>query len=139
MKLNLTAIELGQIVGAKSISPLNDALISEVAYDSRNISTGEGIVFFALDGAQQSGFFHVEDAYQKGVRIFVLKMFPDLVRTDALYLIVSDPLKALQDLAAFHRKRLNYPIIAITESIGKTRPTAADPIKKNIPRANCHF
>lgn len=120
MKLNLTAIELGQIVGAKSISPLNDALISEVAYDSRNISTGEGIVFFALDGAQQSGFFHVEDAYQKGVRIFVLKMFPDLVRTDALYLIVSDPLKALQDLAAFHRKRLNYPIIAITGSIGKT-------------------
>lgn len=120
MKLNLTATELVQIIGAKSIGPLNDVLISEVAYDSRNINSSQGVVFFALEGAKENGAKYINDAYQKGVRCFVLTTIPAHLEAAALYFVVPDTLKALQNLAAYHRKRLAYPILAITGSVGKT-------------------
>lgn len=39
---------------------------------------------------------------------------------EANFLVVKDTLKALQKLAAHHRKRFNIPVIGITGSNGKT-------------------
>ena len=39
--------------------------------------------------------------------------------TDANFLVVEDVLKALQQLAVFHRRQFNIPVIGITGSNGK--------------------
>lgn len=39
---------------------------------------------------------------------------------DASFLLVTDTLDALQQLAAHHRKQFNIPVIGITGSNGKT-------------------
>ncbi|NQV02717.1 MAG: bifunctional UDP-N-acetylmuramoyl-tripeptide:D-alanyl-D-alanine ligase/alanine racemase, partial [Bacteroidia bacterium] len=39
---------------------------------------------------------------------------------DPIYIVVSDTLTALQQLAAYHRRQFSYPVIAVTGSNGKT-------------------
>jgi alanine racemase len=62
------------------------------------------------------------------VRSFVISKESESVRSrsftspgpDANFLIVSDVLKSLQLLAAFHRRRFRIPVVGITGSNGKT-------------------
>jgi alanine racemase len=120
MKLNLTHDQLIDILAAHFVGTPCATVVQEVEYDSRKISRSEGVVFFGLNGPKRSGFEFVQTAYDKGIRIFILDQHPTEVQTAACYYIVEDVLEALQKLAAFHRKRINYPILAITGSIGKT-------------------
>ncbi|MDP5066034.1 MAG: alanine racemase [Crocinitomicaceae bacterium] len=120
MKLNLTHAQLTDLLGAAHIGAPTTALVQEVIFDSRKISRSEGVAFFGLNGPKRSGFDFVAPAYAKGIRIFVLDQQPAEVYPDATYYIVEEVLAALQQLAAFHRKRINYPIVAIAGAIGKT-------------------
>lgn len=120
MKLNLTHAQLIDIFAARFVGTSSTALVQEVVYDSRKISHSEGVAFFGLNGPKRSGFEFVQTAYDNGIRIFVLDQQPAEVLPAACYYIVEDVLAALQKLAAFHRKRINYPILAITGAIGKT-------------------
>lgn len=120
MKLNLTAQELGALLATKTLGKPGFGLIQEVAYDTRHLPRTEGVVFFGLKGGFRHGNEYVTEAYQKGIRYFVLDTKPAQMAPDACYFIVQDTLLALQDLAAFHRSRIKYPILAITGSIGKT-------------------
>ena len=120
MKLNLTHAQLTDLLGAAHIGAPTTALVQEVIFDSRKISRSEGVAFFGLNGPKRSGFDFVQTAYDKGIRIFVLDQQPAEVLPAACYYIVEDVLEALQKLAAFYRKRINYPILAITGAIGKT-------------------
>ena len=52
--------------------------IQQVAYDTRLITSGEELVFFALQGPQLSGLEFVSSAYEKGVRYFVVESLKDL-------------------------------------------------------------
>jgi len=120
MKLNLTHVQLTDKLAAHWVGTPQDVLIQEVIYDSRKISRSEGVAFFGLNGPKRSGFEFVQTAFDKGIRIFVLDQQPAEVQPAACYYIVEDVLAALQKLAAFHRKKINYPILAITGAIGKT-------------------
>lgn len=120
MKLSITHAQLIDILGATSLGAQINLSVQEVVYDSRKISRSEGVAFFGLNGPKRSGKDFVQDAYQKGIRIFVLDQQPAEVRPDANYYIVPDVLEGLQKLAAFHRIRINYPVCAITGAIGKT-------------------
>jgi alanine racemase len=76
-------------------------------------------VFFALQGIKKNGLIYCEDAYKKGVRCFVVAekiSLPD----DCFIIQVDDTLRSLQKLAIYHRSLIQYPIIAITGSYGKT-------------------
>ena len=120
MKLQLSPSQFSDIINAKCIGALKDGLIQEVVYDSRKITRTSGVVFFGLNGPKRSGKDFVATAYEKGIRFFVLDCAPTTLAADANYLIVDDVLFALQALAAFHRKQLKYPIVAIAGAIGKT-------------------
>ncbi len=99
----------------------SEAMVSHVLYDSRKILSGNGALFFALHGTNRSGEQFVFDAYEKGVRWFVIdeKVAIPTLR-DAVFIQVIDPLIALQKLAGYHRLQFNYPVVAITGSVGKT-------------------
>lgn len=120
MKLDLTARILAKIIDADLIGDLHSALINEVAFDSRQLRRTDGVVFFALKGPKQSGANYISSAYKLGIRNFVVEELPKPLLPEANYLVVRDSLFALQRLAAFHRQRITYPILAITGSIGKT-------------------
>lgn len=120
MKLGLTIAQFSGIIGATCFQQSQEVMIQEVAFDTRTIIRNQGVVFFGLNGANRNGSMFINDAYQKGIRLFVVESQPKDHFADASFFIVGDALVALQHLAAFHRKRLSYPILAVAGSIGKT-------------------
>lgn len=93
---------------------------THVVYDTRKIIVAEGALFFALSGIRDGHSF-ISDAYNQGVRLFVVSEKPDTFQfPEAHFFHVEDTLKALHALAKHHREQFSIPIIAITGSIGKT-------------------
>ncbi len=86
--------------------------------DSRNLSNPAQTVFFALKGGHRDGHEFIEDLYAKGVRKFVVSKQIHL--KDGYVFQVGDPVFTLQRWAAHHRAKLNFPMLAITGSNGKT-------------------
>ena len=100
-----------------------DALrFASVSIDSRTI--GENDLFVAVKGETHDGHAFLEDVVAKGCRGIVLARekkeaaagFPETV----VRVLVPDTIRALGDLAAFHRGRFSIPVTAITGSNGKT-------------------
>ena len=113
--------KIARIIGAES-SGLREAKIGILLTDSRSLSDPAGSLFFALSTAHNDGHRYIRDLYNRGFRNFVVNKTFEEINTmpEADFLRVSDTLKALQQLAAFHRKRFNIPVIGITGSNGKT-------------------
>lgn len=120
MKLNLEYSDFCQILGGTHYCGSNKSIVNEVAYDSRKISGALGQVFFALTGEFRDGHAYLNDAYRKGVRLFVVSEVPNKPHKSASYILVEDTLIALQKLATSHRNKFKYPVVAITGSNGKT-------------------
>ncbi|MBR3618157.1 MAG: bifunctional UDP-N-acetylmuramoyl-tripeptide:D-alanyl-D-alanine ligase/alanine racemase, partial [Bacteroidaceae bacterium] len=134
-----TIDEIAQVIGAQRKGTA-EAKINWLLIDSRSLCFPEETLFFALRTEKNDGHKYIEELYRRGVRNFVVSPpTPEeggLTRwqqwtnnADALplrglggcnFLIVKSPLKALQDLAAYHRSQLNIPIVGITGSNGKT-------------------
>jgi len=90
--------------------------------DSRSISDPADSLFFALKTAHNDGHRYILDLYEKGVRRFLVQhdfLGMDAI-SDATCYWVDDTLLALQEVAAYHRKQYNIPVIGITGSNGKT-------------------
>lgn len=92
--------------------------------DSRTIKPGD--IFVALTGVACDGHDFVADAFAKGaVGVIIAESKKDILQkiknlNTKLVLIVPDPLTAFISLAAQWRLQFNYPVIAITGSVGKT-------------------
>jgi alanine racemase len=93
-----------------------------LSIDSRQIVDVSACLFFAIKGVRHDGHRYLNDLYLRGVRQFVVSSSD----TDfsgfqgASVIRVPDSLKALQKLAAWVRRRFNYPVLGITGSNGKT-------------------
>ncbi|WP_374164457.1 bifunctional UDP-N-acetylmuramoyl-tripeptide:D-alanyl-D-alanine ligase/alanine racemase [Arcticibacter sp. MXS-1] len=113
--------ELAEITEAKSVIRKSDVTLYTLAFDSRRLGDISHTLFFAIQG-RRDGHDFLGEAYQAGVRNFVISQERDFVRQfpDANFLIVADVLQALQQFAAWHRRRFRIPVIGITGSNGKT-------------------
>lgn len=113
--------EIAGIIGAKT-NQLHEGSISLLLTDSRRLSFPEQSLFFALKTKTNDGHKYIQELYKLRVRNFVVSDMPQdsASMKDANFLVVKDTLKALQKLAATHRKRFNIPVIGITGSNGKT-------------------
>lgn len=116
MSWTYTLSEIARIIGTDP--PVRDAIVRGVSTDSRSLA--EGDLFFALQGPNHDGLRFAQQAIEKGASGVV---GAGAIETGPC-LVAPDPLKALQDWAAHHRKRFKGPLIAITGSCGKT--TAKD-------------
>jgi Alr-MurF fusion protein len=95
--------------------------VEHLLIDSRRIIHPSTVLFFALKTARRNGHDYINEAYNKGVRHFIVQQAIDLKAIpQANVLLVSDTLKALQQLAAYHRQQFPIPVIGITGSNGKT-------------------
>lgn len=76
--------------------------------------------FVGIIGERFDGNDFFNDAYQQGVRVFVLSSKPKEIPKDAIIYLVLDTLQALAQLAKRHKEELMIPHIMITGSVGKT-------------------
>ncbi|APD07182.1 alanine racemase [Flavobacteriaceae bacterium UJ101] len=119
--MNYSIQHIAQIINA-SITGASNTSISHLSIDSRAIENSQNTLFFALKGSQKNGHEYIQDAYKKGVQCFVVSHLEDSFSTlnEACFLLVQNPLEALQTLAKHHRKSFSLPTIGITGSNGKT-------------------
>jgi len=87
-----------------------------ICTDTRNIFPNS--IFFALKGGNFNANEFAEQAINAGCSIAVIDEAK--YKKDNRYIVVSDVLKTLQNLANYHRQQLKIPIIAITGTNGKT-------------------
>ena len=87
-----------------------------VSTDTRQISKGS--LFFALKGANFNGNTFAANALAIGAKYAVID--EEQYKQDDRFILVPDVLKALQQLANYHRRQFKIPFIAITGSNGKT-------------------
>jgi alanine racemase len=124
--MSYTIEQLAKVIGATRIGEAS-ANIAWLLTDSRSLSFPEETLFFALESKRNSGVKYIPDLIERGVRNFVIsrtsynKEKASLPEQATLnYLVVDSPLKALQQLAKWHRSSFNLPIVGITGSNGKT-------------------
>ncbi|MCD6012751.1 MAG: alanine racemase [Flavipsychrobacter sp.] len=99
----------------------NNAGIDTLAIDSRNIEHPASSLFIALKTSLRDGHSYIPEAWQKGVRNFLVSNDMDTTGiSGANFIQVKDTLTALQQIAANHRKQFKIPVIGITGSNGKT-------------------
>ena len=90
----------------------------EVTTDSRRVP--EGSMFFALKGESFDGNRFAAKALEAGAAAVVVDDAAVVPDGDKRYLLVGDVLKALQDLAAYHRQQFHGPVVQVTGTNGKT-------------------
>ncbi len=111
--LNITPI-------VRHSSILENTPIDKLLYDSR-LATSENSLFFAMITPQNNGHKYIEGLCQKGVKNFVISQdIEEYQHLNGQFFQVKDVVRALQDIAAFHRGHFNIPVLAITGSNGKT-------------------
>ena len=125
--MTYTISKIKNILGGTFLYPsVFDSEIEHLLIDSRKISFPETSLFFAIVGKRHDGHDFISDVYASGVRNFVVSNSDaeiiDYQRfTDANFVKVTDVLRGLQDLAAYHRSQFpNLKVIGITGSNGKT-------------------
>ena len=89
---------------------------SGVTTDTRNIKVGT--IFFALKGENFNANTFAEEALKNGCAYAVVD--EEKYAVDDRIILVDNSLKALQNLANYHRKQFTIPVLGITGSNGKT-------------------
>lgn len=120
MKLNYWSTDFIQWIQPKKVLGSTTLPIDFVSIDTRNLIGAEHGCFIALPGSFRSGLQFVDAAYEKNIRVFIMTEPPTIQHSDAVYLLVEDPIYALQTLASFHRSKMDFPILAIAGKNGKT-------------------
>ena len=87
-----------------------------VSTDSRNITPN--CIFFALKGDNFNGNIYAQDALKKGAAYAIVDEEAHVSSKHTI--LVDNVLETLQNLANYHRKQLNIPIVSLTGSNGKT-------------------
>lgn len=98
-----------------------DEFIEDIVYNSKYAQ--KGTLFVALRGALSDGHKYIKDAYEKGVRVFVVE--DDSMAhayVDATFIKVNDTRKALAIISRnfFNKPDEDITMIAITGTKGKT-------------------
>lgn len=125
-RARFTIEEVGQAVG---VAGAGAGQIEGIVTDSRQVEGGN--LFVALKGERFDGNEFLEQALEKGASVVGTRLAVSSQNADsstgapqAVSLQVPDTLQALGDLARFHRRRFQVPIVAVTGSYGKTSTRA---------------
>jgi len=127
----LTSESVSAILQAPALQFTQEYPLQHLLTDSRKILHPAGSVFFTIKGAFHNAHTYLPALYAQGVRQFIVQditEIPGVKHPDDLRKVlpaanvwqVESSLRALQQLAAYHRSQFNLPVWAITGSNGKT-------------------
>ena len=118
-------LELGAVVKIMSgrwVAPgaPPHTLVADVSTDTRSLSGNP--LFVALRGDRFDAHQFVAEAKRRGAVASVVaeRALETLPKGAGPYVVVDDPLSAIERLAKWNRDRLNMTVVAITGSVGKT-------------------
>ncbi len=112
--------EIVSIVRGQLLYGSPQSIVRGISIDSRTIKNED--IFIAIKGKRFDGHNFIQDAIKKGVSVAIISN-PDKYLTAKgriACIKVFDTRRALAELARFHRKRFDIPVIAVTGSNGKT-------------------
>lgn len=116
MKMQLA--EIAKAIHAQNdISRWADVEVSSVDFDSRHIQPGA--LFVPLKGSRDGHEF-VAAAFNQGAAASLWAADHQLDDDDHPYLVVDDPLAALQQLGKYYLHKTNPVVVAVSGSNGKT-------------------
>lgn len=119
--MQYTLRQIHAITGGEAAFGAEDSLLLNIGFDSRRLHNPGATVFVCLGGEKVNGNQFVGDAAAKGVRNVIARAPFDISAFPGMsFIIHPDPLKALQQLAEYHRRKFTGPVIGITGSNGKT-------------------
>jgi alanine racemase len=119
--LAYTVKQIFEVVKGAAIIVEPDQLIEHLLVDSRKIIFPHISLFFALATPRKDGSIFIKELYEKDVRNFVVQAgFEISPFPGSNFIFVESALDALQQVAAYHRRQFNIPVIGITGSNGKT-------------------
>ena len=120
MKLNLTLQKIAEVMEGKLVGGDPTDKINSFVTDSRVVAAGDA--FIALKGAKYDARQFIPQVLKQGARLVVAQAdgFTVPKNTKAAFILVKDPLRALQALAKYHRLNSTLKVAAITGSNGKS-------------------
>jgi UDP-N-acetylmuramoyl-tripeptide--D-alanyl-D-alanine ligase len=114
-----TVQELTRLTGGKLIAGNGNIQTKGISIDSRTIKKQE--LFLALKGDNFDGADFISQAVKKGASCVIKEHGKGKFKSGCCACLeVKDSIKALGDIARYHRLRFNIPVVAITGSNGKT-------------------
>ena len=105
----------GQLLG--NIDAENTFIIN-VQTDSRKAAAGD--LFVAIIGEKLDAHRFVPGAMEAGAEGCLVSKAPETVPEGKFCVLVPDTTRAMGDLAAYYRRKLGIPVVAVTGSVGKT-------------------
>ncbi len=115
----LTFQQIADILDGEVLSFKQNSSINNFVFDSRILFNPVDSIFIAITGNHHDGHNYIENLSKSDVKNFIVeKKIP--APGDSNVILVNNSIKALQQLAAYHRSRLSIPVIGITGSNGKT-------------------
>lgn len=111
---------IANAIGGTLDLPLGDERITDLLTDSRRPGGLEGTLFIALRGPKHDGHDHLEALVARGLRNALIATDARAVPAALNTIRCADTLTGLQQLAAWHRRLQQVPVVGITGSNGKT-------------------
>ena len=115
-RLSLT--EVLEATGGELRSLGRDTAFAGVTTDTRGIKPGE--LFVAVRGESHDGHAFLDEAARRGAAAVLVEPAHADQDLPCTVVVVRDTLVALGDLGAYHRRRLEPRVVAVTGSNGKT-------------------
>ncbi len=106
----------GEIIGNRG---LQNRVVERIITDSRTFFKPGNSLFIALIGPQNNGHNYIPGLIERGIHLYLVSD-KRVINPNALFILVKDTTLALQKLAKYNRGKLNYPLVGITGSNGKT-------------------
>jgi UDP-N-acetylmuramoyl-tripeptide--D-alanyl-D-alanine ligase len=113
-----TALELAEW-SAGDWYPAAPSAVSGVSHDTRALAAGD--VYIAIRGDNHDGHRFVNDAFRAGASGAVVATDAGLTPSaECPLMVVEDPARALREMAAAYRLKVNPHIVSVTGSVGKS-------------------
>lgn len=111
---------IAEVVGGTVIgtSEPDRIMVHGAEFDSRRVKSGQ--LFLALGGAQTHGHQFVGTAKGRGAVAALVEDSKFLIEAGLPGVLVKNSLVSMQQLAAWWRREVGLPVLAITGSVGKT-------------------
>lgn len=114
-----SAAEIARAVGGRLVAE-TETNVNGVVTDSRSVR--RGCLFVAIKGPNFDGHRFAREAFYRGAAVaLVSDLSLILTEPKGVFVVVEDTVKALQSLAAYHRRRFKkLLVVGVTGSSGKT-------------------
>ena len=112
--------EILEAVGGKLLGNTDpdSTFVVNVQTDSREAAAGD--LFVAIIGERLDAHRFVPGAMAAGAEGCLVSTAPEDIPDGKFCILVPDTTKAMGDLAAYYRRKLGIPVVAVTGSVGKT-------------------